>query len=128
MKDGKERAVFSTLLATELTLENGLSQYSSYVFVIYGVTEASLGNIDQAYRFSKLALAMLDRMHSREGEGPTVAYALMLLRCWKDPLNQLMMPQCEVANSGFQHGDILLYAKFCMLQCHSMQVTSGKIW
>jgi hypothetical protein len=125
MGDEKEMGVFSALLAIELTLKNGLSQHSPCAFVIYGVAEASIGNIDRAYRFGKLALKMLDGMRSREGEGPTVAYALTLLCCWKEPLHELVTPLSETATSGFQNGDVL-YATFCMSQCHSMQVSLGE--
>jgi predicted ATPase len=119
MGDEKEMGVFSALLAIELTLKNGLSQHSPCAFVIYGVAEASIGNIDRAYRFGKLALKMLDGMHSREGEGPTVAYALTRISCFRKPLHELVTPLSETATSGFQNGDVL-YATFCMSQCYSM--------
>jgi predicted ATPase len=125
MKNELEMGAFSVLIAVELTLKNGLSQHSPCAFVIYGVLEAAIGNIDRGYRFGKLALEMLHRRHSREGEGPTAGYANGSLFFWKEPLDQLVTPLREAANSAFQYGDIL-YATYCMLLSHGMQLSIGE--
>jgi predicted ATPase len=125
MKSEVEMAAFSVLLAVELTLKNGFCQHSPCAFVVYGVLEAAIGNIDRGYRFGKLALEMLHRRHSRAGEGPTVAYASGLLIFCKEPMEQLVTPLREADKSAFQYGDIL-YATYCMLLSHGMQVTVGE--
>lgn len=121
LKDEVDVAIFSALLATELTLKNGFSQHSPCAFAIYGVAEVFIGNIDRAYRFGKLALAMLDRMPSREAACPTVALALTFLTHRKELWHKLVTPLIQVADLGFQHGDIV-YASYCASQSFTMHV------
>jgi hypothetical protein len=112
-----DTAVFSAQLATEMTLKNGLSKQSPCAFAIYGMTEASLGNIDRAaYRFGKLAIEMVERVGSCESECPTVvATALLMITSRTEILDELVIPLHQVADSGFQRSDVI-YATYCVSQ------------
>lgn len=107
MKDESETAVYSALLATQLTLRKGLTPHSSSAFAIYGLAEVSLANIDRAYRFGNLALAMLERSKSHEAECPTVGFVFSMLKFRKEPFYELVDPLYQVSSSGLQHGDIV---------------------
>jgi histidine kinase len=125
VKDEPETAMFSALLAIELTLIHGLSHHSPVAFTIYGIAETMMGNTDRAYRFVRLALVMLDRMQSRESTCPTMVYALTMVTYLKEPFVDLVDPLYHAAGSGFQYGDIL-YATFCALQSFVMQIHLGR--
>mmetsp|Transcript_2209 Transcript_2209/g.3485 ORF Transcript_2209/g.3485 Transcript_2209/m.3485 type:complete len:1071 (+) Transcript_2209:110-3322(+) len=125
LKEKKDTAVYSALLALEWTLRNGLSQHSSGAFAMYGITEVFLGNIDRGYRFGKLAIAMLDRVESPGvDECATVSITHSLLSCWKEPFEDLVEPLYRVAKSGFQNGN-LVYGTHCLSHCYSMHFHMG---
>jgi predicted ATPase len=124
IKVNSDGAVFASLLATELTLKNGLSRFSSCAFAIYGVAEASLGNIDRAYRFGRLALATLKKVRSKEAECHTVGFSLTMLAFHRKSFDELATPLGAVSNSGFQSGDIL-YGTYCAAHYYYMQIHMG---
>jgi hypothetical protein len=82
-------SIFSALLAVELPLKKGVSPHCPGAFAMYGVAELSLGSIDQAYRFGKLAIAILDGMKSKEASCHTDGTAVTLLTFRKGPFHEL---------------------------------------
>jgi predicted ATPase len=58
LRDEADAAIYSALLAAELTLKKGLSNFSSCAFAIYGLAEVFIGNIDRGVRFGKLSLVV----------------------------------------------------------------------
>lgn len=119
-----DAAVFTALLATELTLKHGVSQFSSCAFAIYGVAEVSLGNIDRAYRFGALALGMLNRIESKGADCHTAAFTLTQLSFQRERLDNIVIPLSRAANSGFEYGDIP-YSTYCTAHCYAMQIHMG---
>lgn len=124
VKDETETAIFCALLAVEFTLKEGLSQYCPGMFVMYGVAELSLGNINRAYRFGKLALGLLDRVDARESKCHAVGLAVTMLTFRKEPFHELSGHLYQVANKGFLYGDII-YATYCVSQSFCMLVHLG---
>lgn len=107
--------VHAALLAAELSLTAGLSPYGPASFVLYGVTEMSLGKVERAYRYSKLALAMLEKMPSKEAECYTIGFATTMIIGRRESFCQLVDPLHRVADAGYQRGDVV-YATYSSAQ------------
>lgn len=106
VNNAENQAVYAALSATELTLRFGLSPYSANSLAIYGVAEVTLGNYDEAYRFGRLALTLLQRVKCRDAECATVGVTLSLLSHWKEPLQEVTEQLFRAAKLGFGIGDI----------------------
>ena len=124
MQEEENQAVYSALLATELTLKGKLSPYSAGALTIYGVVELSNGSHRRAYRFGKLALALLDRIKNKDAECPTTVTALTLLTHRYEPVRDMPDVLFQAANTGFEIGDVV-YGSFCLNQCHGMEIVLG---
>lgn len=122
--DDEETAVFSALLAMELTLKRGLSPQSPFAFAIYGIAEISLGNVERAYRFGKLALALLNRLENQEAACSTVSYTSTMLSCWRDPMQELMDSLFQVGSVGYRNGDVL-FGSHCLYTSYTMHNILG---
>jgi predicted ATPase len=107
MKDEEFLAVYSALLATELTLKHGLNAYAATALTIYGVAELSNGNRKRAYRFGKLALLLQERLQSIPALCPTTAIAHSTLTHWYDPLLESPLRLQKAAIAGLEIGDIV---------------------
>ena len=124
MKDEGLQAVYSALLATELTLRSGLSPNSASALAIYGIAELSIGDYRRAYRFGKLALTLLARIKHRDAECPTTVTALSLLTHWYEPVRDMPDIMRRAAYIGFEVGDVF-YGSFCFSQCYGMEIVLG---
>ena len=124
LQDEDFQAVYSALLATELTLKGGLSPYSASALTIYGLAELSNGNYRRAYRFGKLALTLLDQIENRDAECPTTGLALTLLTHWYDPVREMPDVLLRAVHRGFQVGDVV-YATYCLSNWYGMEVMLG---
>ena len=89
MQEEENQAVYSALLATELTLKGGLSPYSTGALTIYGVVELSNGDHRRAYIFGRLALALLGRIKNKDAECPTTVTALSLFPHRYEPVRDM---------------------------------------
>lgn len=107
--------VYSALLAAELTLGAGvLSPHSASALLIYGVAETFFGIYDRAYRYGQIELAINERMPNKDAECLTVGCAIASLVYLRETYAQMIEPLFQVADGGFQCGDI--YAPYCLLQ------------
>jgi predicted ATPase len=107
LNNKRNEAMYSALLAIQLTLKGGLSSYSANALAIYGVAEVALGNHAKGYRFGQLALTLLDRMRSKDAECATVGFTLTLLSFWREPLRDLHGRLFQAGTNGYETGDIL---------------------
>jgi histidine kinase len=107
LRDEETQGAYAALLATEITLRNGLSAYSPAAFAIYGVAELSNGHYLRAYRFGKLALDILKRSESRAAESYTKGLVMASLSHWFDPLNGMPIALRQAAQHGFHIGDVV---------------------
>ena len=124
LKDEGLQAVYSALLATELTLKSGLSPYSASAFTIYGIAELSNGNYRRAYRFGKLALTLLDQIKHRDAECPTTSLVLSLLTHWYEPICDMPDVMRRAARGGFEVGDVM-YGTYCLATSNAMEINMG---
>jgi predicted ATPase len=110
-------AIYSALLAVQLTLKGGLNAYSANALTIYGIAEVALGNHDKGYRFGQLALTLLDRMRSKDAECATVGFTLTLLSFWKESLQDLHGRLFRAGTLGYETGDILYGKNVHVVSC-----------
>jgi len=101
-QDEEHQAVFSALYAVELTLKRGLTPKSPMAFVVFGIVESTLKRYDQAYRFGKIALRLLDTVGSSSILCPTVVYSQTLLCFRKDSLLDIKNELTRVASIGYR--------------------------
>jgi predicted ATPase len=124
LRDEESQGAYAALLATEITLKNGLGSYSSAAFAIYGVAELSNGFYSRAYRFGKLALDMLQHTDSSAAEAYTKGLAITLLTHWYDPLNDVQFALRKAAQNGFHVGDVV-NGSFCLGMSYAVEITLG---
>jgi predicted ATPase len=124
LKDERYQAVYSALLATELTLKDGLSPFSASAFTIYGVAELYLGDSRRAYRFGKLALTLLDRIKNKDADCPTTGFSLAFLTHRYDSVSPMPDILRRAIRRGFDVGDIV-FGTYCLSMCYGMEIMLG---
>jgi predicted ATPase len=124
LKDETNLGVYAALLALQSTLKDGLNAYSGCALAIYGVAQLSNGNYRAAYRFGKLALALLDKMQVRDAECATKVLSLTLLVHWYEPLRGMTEPLRRAASIGFDVGDVV-YGTYCLAMVYSIEAALG---
>lgn len=124
LRDDSPPAVFSALLAIELTFKYGLSQGSALAMTIYGIVELSLGQHGRSYRFGKLAIELLKIGKCRASECATLALGISSLAHWIDPVRDLHDPLLRGLESGFATGD-MVHSAFCIADYFGICVLLG---
>ena len=127
LQDEDILAVYSALLATELTMEGGgfLSPYSANCFAIYGIVEVGLGNIHRGVRFGELAMKLIDQIPCKEAECPTICMSLTMVLHWKTPIREMYPILEQALNSGFEIGDVV-YGSVCIANCCAIRCLLGE--
>ena len=105
--DQKVPACYAALLATELTIRNGLSPYSANAFVGYGMVEIVLGNIARGLRFGTISMALTNRFQCKESDGLTLCLNVTIILHWKKSMRELNPILVDAMNSGFDLGNVV---------------------
>lgn len=124
LKDEENQATYAALLATELTMKNGLSAYSSSAFIVYGVAETALGNIERGYRFGNLSARLMEEMPCKEVECNVIIMRAAIMGHWKEPMHELVPQFDRATTSGFDTGDVV-YGIFASSNCFTVRVLLG---
>jgi predicted ATPase len=124
LRDDEMQGAYAALLAAEFTIKKGLSPYSPSAIAIYGVAELSNGCYSRAYRFGRLALKMLKSIGSNVAEPYTTGMAFSLLTHWFDPLQDMPSILRQVAQHGFNIGDVV-NGSFCLGMSYSIEIYLG---
>ncbi|KAI2513675.1 histidine kinase [Fragilaria crotonensis] len=125
LKDEANLGVYAALLALQLTLKGGLNAHSACALAIYGVAQLSSGNYRGAYRFGKLALALLEKMQVRDAECATTVMSLSLLVHWYEPVRGMTKPLRQAASIGLEVGDVV-YGTYCLAMMYGTETMMGK--
>ena len=127
LQDADMLAVYSALVATELTMKGGgfLSPYSANCFTIYGIAEVGLGNIHRGVRFGELAMKLIDQIPCKEAECPTICMGLTMLLHWKTPLREIYPILEHALDIGFEIGDVV-YGSVCIANCFAVRCLLGE--
>jgi predicted ATPase len=99
--------LYAALMATELTMRDGLSPYSAHAFAVYGIVEITLGHLDRGIRFGELALSLTRRIPCMDSECLTVIIDLTAILHWKMSLREIDPIMVEAMNSGFALGNVV---------------------
>jgi predicted ATPase len=93
----------------QLSLLHGLSPVSPIGFVHLGSYMAKLGDINGGYYYVKLALALLDRVGSRESAGEVICFGTQV-RAYVEPLHAALNYHTEGYSAAMASGDVFLAA------------------
>ncbi|HRG76873.1 MAG TPA: adenylate/guanylate cyclase domain-containing protein [Leptospiraceae bacterium] len=110
--------------ACMLTTKYGISPYTSYAFVAYGLILCSaLGDIENGYKYGELSFKLLDRVKSKEMEPRVNHVFFALIKHWKDSLRSCIGPIQENTNIALNVGDYEYYAfSLCMYFAYKVYV------
>ncbi|KAL7570248.1 hypothetical protein ACA910_020671 [Epithemia clementina (nom. ined.)] len=112
-----ELAPFLGFKMVEITVNNGICAVSCVGFGIYAMLLCGAGNdIDEAYRYGKLAMAMLDRSSSRAWLCRVSAAYYGCVYGWKRPVQECIEPLRNAFRIGIECGDI----EFAMVNANIM--------
>ncbi|KAI2513686.1 histidine kinase [Fragilaria crotonensis] len=115
--------VYAALLTLQLTFKGGQNVYSAFALATYGVAQLFNGNYRGAYRFGKLALALLDKMQVRDGlchNSLVACIAGTLVRASSGTPETLR----RAASIGFEVGDVL-YGTYCLAMMYGTEIVLG---
>jgi predicted ATPase/signal transduction histidine kinase len=104
-----------------LSIQYGNTSFSTFAYATYGFILCGLaGEIEDGYRFGKLALRLLEKLNAKELKAKTFNIVYFLIRHWKEPIRETLQPLLEAYSSGLETGDVE-YSTYCavMYCCHS---------
>lgn len=91
----------------ELSLKFGNAPISIFAYNSYGTLQCgALGNINSGYRYSLLALKLLDKFNAQELKSKALMVFNAINRPWKDPLRESIKMLPEGVQAGLEIGDI----------------------
>lgn len=125
LKDEFITGVYTALLATELTIKDGLSAYSASAFTMYGLVESFLGNHNQGYRYGQLAMTLLIQNPCKDAECSAIAVGCNNILHWRKPLHKLEEPLRKALHCGLEIGDVV-YGTFCVSLFFGVSFIIGK--
>ncbi|KAI2505963.1 hypothetical protein MHU86_8463 [Fragilaria crotonensis] len=106
-KSATKELMFYALLAVELTLSHGLSPFSPPALAMYATLHVAMGNHAQAYRIGNLALAILQKVRSKEVSCATIVLCEGLASHWREPIETLGPSFDRAVEDGFEVGDVM---------------------
>ncbi len=107
----------------KLSIKHGNSMYSPYNYSGFGIILCSIGQIEDGYRFGKLALSLMDKMNFIEQKSKTLFVVSCFVSHWKDHLNESLIQLQTAYKSGLETGDMEFAAFSSQIYCyHSFEV------
>lgn len=103
-----DQAVFPLIVLRLVTLTSrfGVSSWSAYGYVTYGLLLTSLGDVDGGFRFGELALATVDRFGAENLRCKVMFVFNLWIRHWKRSHALCMADHLEAMQVGRSTGDI----------------------
>ncbi|MBW1863408.1 MAG: serine/threonine-protein kinase PknK, partial [Deltaproteobacteria bacterium] len=90
-----------------LTLKRGNSTYAAYAYAIYGAYLCSMsGDIEQGYRFGKLALKVLEKFDDKQLKCKVYHIFGSRINHWKKHIRENLDYSLEAYNSASETGDL----------------------
>jgi predicted ATPase/signal transduction histidine kinase/DNA-binding LytR/AlgR family response regulator len=100
-----------------LSVRHGNTGASSYGYAVYGIILCGVvGDLDGAYRFGKLSLAVLERHAAAEYEARTRFISAAHLGHWKDPVHQRLDSFRDIYQRALDTGDLEFAAWALMIR------------
>jgi predicted ATPase len=125
IRDDEVLALYSALLATELTVKHGIFSFSTTAFVIYGIVEVFFGHADRARKCGELAMKILKKNNLKDRECSTVELKLSFISHWSMKLKTLVPILEDVMNGAVKSGDVI-YGGFCLVHSFQFRFLSGE--
>jgi len=98
---------FVILKMMSITLRHGLSEHASSAFALFGLLILNIKfDVDMAYRYGQVAMALLD-MYKLDEYLPRVYAAFYgIIVSWKEPVRVTFAPLCRSHKTGLRTGDL----------------------
>jgi len=112
------------LKMVQLSLTHGMSPLSPLAFVLYGSFLANMGNIQEGYRYARIAKALLEKIGSRRVAGAVIAYSTQLM-AYAEPVQSVINFHIEGGKAAMKSGDTM-YANLNAFFYDSCSYWSGK--
>ncbi len=100
-----------------LGIKFGLTPMSPYNFAGYGLILCSIGEIENGYRFGKMALLLLENMNSKEHMARALFVFNTFIRLWKEPVGHTLKPLLAAYEAGVETGDFEFAAFALQIYC-----------
>ncbi|CAB9516638.1 expressed unknown protein [Seminavis robusta] len=89
-----------------LTLQHGLSPLAAHGFHLYGMVLVKLGNIEDGYRFGRLALQLLEKFPSKALEAKIGFLHLLVFKSSKFSYRSILDPLWDAGIRAWEAGDM----------------------
>ncbi|MBU0995053.1 MAG: AAA family ATPase [Proteobacteria bacterium] len=94
-----------SLTGLNIHLKHGGHPLMATAFLRYGVIlTAGMGNIEEGYRFGRLAFKIIEKYNARKLLAETILVFNILIRHWKEPLKDCVKPGMEAFRIGMETG------------------------
>ncbi|KAL3768174.1 hypothetical protein ACHAWO_006544 [Cyclotella atomus] len=93
------------LKMVQVTIKYGLSNQSPIAFALFGVLLSTMGNIPVGRRFSLLAMALLNKLESRDNAGE-VMYLVARVSCLVEPFQAVIDLHTRAELASLVAGDV----------------------
>lgn len=102
-----ELGALIALKIMSITLKNGMSEVGILGFALYGIVSLGIfNNLDDAYRFGKLSVDLLDMYGATEYMPRAYAAFYGVIYPWKDKITDTREPLLRAHRLGLQTGDL----------------------
>ncbi|WP_160689285.1 diguanylate cyclase [Clostridium sp. C2-6-12] len=95
-----------TLKAVRLYVKHGNLSSSPIGYAAYGMLLCSIGDIDSGYKFSQLALQLLDKFDEKEYKAQTYVLINCFINPWRKDINSTLNKYVNAYNVGLETGNI----------------------
>ena len=110
----------------QLSIKYGNALVSTYAYSSYGIILCGvIGNLNAGYRFGELAIKLLDQHDSERFKARTYMVANVMIRHWKEPLENSLKPLVKSYRKGIDTG-FFEYAAFSIFMYVYYRFATGK--
>ena len=103
-----------------LSVRYGNANSSAFAFAAYGsILCGVIGDIENGYKFGKLAIRLVRRLNARENECSTIFVANCLINHWKEHIKNQLQSFEDAYKIGLETGDTEFAALSAYLYCYS---------
>ncbi|CAB9517006.1 expressed unknown protein [Seminavis robusta] len=100
----EESAMLPVLRLVRLSFKHGLSPLAALGFHLYGLYLVKLGQLDDAYRFGRLAMRILEKFPSKQLEGQIIFLFYLIIQASKSSFRSILEPMVKAGDLAMETG------------------------
>jgi len=116
--------IYLTLVAAELTMEHGISQYSSIAFYMYGIAEILYGNRERGHRLGALSIKLHSYIECKDSGCAMIGGTIFHSTYLKENVRKYFGLHWKALNNAFKVGD-LNAVTICLFPFFNTMLWSG---